>query len=296
MDNIDPAALWKTTLGELQLQVTPDIFEMYLQPCRFIELVDDTMTIAVPNQFVHDWLTLRLNRAVSKTMRHIANRELAIKYIIVSSSGQQPLLADETAETIIRPGELRDPGYVRVWHDLRNLYGPMIGLTGIGLWAELRSHVNDVNGHPLQGKAWPGLRSLVSHYKDGFRPIQGTLASLNAADLVQWQTGRDLIDLYHRHKAAGMSDSQNPGVSPARLKRVLKNPDASRIYTIHDPLELPQFCVRFDIAIELFDARPRFIDYPGIINGRWLAWLTRIMQANMLTKLAVDDFRRLGLV
>lgn len=293
-ETIDPHALWKTTLGELQLQVTPDIFEMYLQPTRAIEIVDGCIIIAVPNQFVHDWLTLRLNRAVLKTMRHIAGADLATKYIILARSGQQPLLEDP-AEVMIRPGELRDPGYVRNWHDLRNLYGPMIGLAGIGLWDVLRGHVNDINGHPLQGKAWPGLRSIIAHYRDGRISIETALSLLNAAGLVEWQTGADLIALYQRHAAAGMSDGQNPGVSPQRLQSVLKNPHASRIYTVHDPLELPAFCVRFELAIALVDSRPRFEEYAGVINGRWVPWLTRIMLANMLTKITAEDFRRMGL-
>lgn len=293
-DNIDPQTLWKTSLGELQLQLTTDIFEMYLQPTKAIEIIDDCLVVGVPNQFVYDWLALRLDRAIRKTMRHIAGVEIGVKYIILARSGQQSLL-DDTAEVMIRPGELRDPGYVRNWHDLRHFYGPMIGLAGIGLWDVLRGHVNDINGHPLQGKAWPGLRSLIAYYNDGRRSIQTNISLLNAAGLIEWQTGADLIDLYQRHKAAGMSDGQNPGVSPRRLQSVLKNPHASRIYTVHDPLELPAFCVRFGVSIVLADSRPRFEDYAGVISGRWVPWLTRIMQANMLSKITAEDFRRLGL-
>ncbi|MBK8211595.1 MAG: hypothetical protein IPK78_18220 [Rhodospirillales bacterium] len=121
--DIDAADLWKTSLGELQLQLTSDIFEMYLQPTKAIEIIDDCLVVGVPNQFVYDWLALRLDRAIRKTMRHIAGFEIGVKYIILARSGQHPLL-DDPAEVMIRPGELRDPGYVRNWHDLQPIRPP----------------------------------------------------------------------------------------------------------------------------------------------------------------------------
>ena len=78
----NPQRAWQAALGELQLQVTPDIFEMYLQPTRFFAYEDGTFLILVPNGFVKDWLEVRLNRAVKKTMRHIVNREIEVRYSV----------------------------------------------------------------------------------------------------------------------------------------------------------------------------------------------------------------------
>ncbi len=78
----NPQKAWQAALGELQLQVAPDIYEMYLQPTRFMAYEDGAFLIAVPNGFVKDWLDLRLNRVVKKTLRHIANREVEIKYSV----------------------------------------------------------------------------------------------------------------------------------------------------------------------------------------------------------------------
>lgn len=80
--SFDPQRAWQAAVGELQLQVTPDIFEMYLQPTRFLAYEDGTFLIVVPNGFVKDWLDLRLNRAVKKTLRHIVNREIEIRYSV----------------------------------------------------------------------------------------------------------------------------------------------------------------------------------------------------------------------
>ena len=80
--SFDPRRAWQAALGELQLQVTPDIFEMYLQPTRFLAYEDGTFLIVVPNGFVKDWLDLRLNRVVKKTLRHIVNREIEVRYSV----------------------------------------------------------------------------------------------------------------------------------------------------------------------------------------------------------------------
>ncbi len=79
---ISPSKAWQAALGELQLQVTADIYEMYLHPTRFMAYEDGTFLIAVPNGFVKDWLDLRLNRIVKKTLRHIVHREVEIKYSV----------------------------------------------------------------------------------------------------------------------------------------------------------------------------------------------------------------------
>ncbi|HNS03579.1 MAG TPA: chromosomal replication initiator protein DnaA [Anaerolineae bacterium] len=79
---ISPHKAWQAALGELQLQVTPDIYEMYLHPTRFMAYEDGAFLIAVPNGFVKDWLDLRLNRVVKNTLRHIFQREVEIKYSV----------------------------------------------------------------------------------------------------------------------------------------------------------------------------------------------------------------------
>ncbi len=90
---IGPQKAWQAALGELQLQVTPDIYAMYLHPTRFLAYEDGTFLVAVPNGFVKDWLDLRLNRIVKKTLRRIVHREVEIKYSVQPQplrEGEQP--------------------------------------------------------------------------------------------------------------------------------------------------------------------------------------------------------------
>jgi chromosomal replication initiator protein len=87
---ISPKKAWKAALGELQLQVTTDIFEMYLHPTRFYGYEDGTFIISVPNGFVKDWLEMRLNRIVKTTLRHIVNREVEIRYTVQPQPVREP--------------------------------------------------------------------------------------------------------------------------------------------------------------------------------------------------------------
>ena len=101
----DPRKAWQAAVGELQLQVTPDIFEMYLQPTRFLAYEDGTFLIVVPNGFVKDWLDMRLNRVVKKTLRHIVNREVELRYSV-----QPPARRDSDTPTAAPLLELSQSG------------------------------------------------------------------------------------------------------------------------------------------------------------------------------------------
>ena len=87
---ISPQKAWQAALGELQLQVTSDIFEMYLHPTRFWGYEDGTFIVTVPNGFAKDWLEMRLNRIVKKTLRHIVHREVEINYMVQPQAIREP--------------------------------------------------------------------------------------------------------------------------------------------------------------------------------------------------------------
>ncbi len=89
--SISPPKAWQATLGELELQVTSDTFEMYLHPTRFMAYEDGTFLIAVPNGFVKEWLEHRYNRVVKRTLQHIMNRAVEIKYMVESGAARSPV-------------------------------------------------------------------------------------------------------------------------------------------------------------------------------------------------------------
>lgn len=302
MDTPDPATIWRQAQGELQLQLTPDIYEMYIQGIKLIAFEGDTATLGCPNEFVVEWLTLRLDRVVRKTLQHIAGRPIATRYVL-TPAGQIPLLQETTPLTgnpvaLIRPGELRQAGYVQLWHDLRLLYGPRIGLQGVGLWAEIRAAINETDRHPLHGYAWLSLRGIEQHYTEGRTAITRAIEALRAAHLLDWRTGRELVEIWEQQAIAGVPDRSNPGIPLHVLSRFFANPTASRVYTVNDPLEVPEFCVRFNhtITLDTTTNRAVFVDYPARLTARWQEWLKGLMAVNKLTTIRPEDWRRFGLL
>lgn len=70
--------LWRLAQGEIQLQLTPDIYEMYIHGTRARSLDDDSICLVTANKFVHDWLDLRLRRVLQKTLSAIHGAPITI--------------------------------------------------------------------------------------------------------------------------------------------------------------------------------------------------------------------------
>ena len=275
---------------------------MYIFSCRPIAFEGDTLTVACPNEFVVEWLSLRLNRVVAKTVSAIAGRPITMRYQL-APNGQLPLLASHQHATtapavLVRPGEIRQAGYVQLWHDLRLLYGPRIGLVGVGLWAEIRAAINETDRHPLHGYAWLSLRGIEAHYTEGRTAITAAIDDLRNTQLLDWKTGRELAEMWEQHAARGVSDRSNPGVPLHVLSRFFSNPTASRVYTVNDPLEVPEFCARFNhtIVLDTTTNRAVFQHYAGRLTARWQDWLKGLMAVNQLTTITPADWQRFGLL
>ena len=74
--------LWRTCVGELQLQVVPDTFERYIQPLRPGEYSGGTLELHAPNKFVSEWLDQRLRRPIERNLRSICGEPVTINVVV----------------------------------------------------------------------------------------------------------------------------------------------------------------------------------------------------------------------
>lgn len=75
----ETAALWKSTLGELELQMTKATFNTWLKDSKLRLNGGDTAVVYTRNAYAADWINGRLRETVSRTLSSIAGRHLAVE-------------------------------------------------------------------------------------------------------------------------------------------------------------------------------------------------------------------------
>jgi hypothetical protein len=183
-------------------------------------------------------------------------------------------------------------GYTRrrhweiVYHDLLDLYAPMIGLDGIGLWLTYRRYVQHDPDHVLTDRAWPSHRGLAGRLDYcGRKRLHSLRQRLERAHLITVKTGKVLTD--------------ETGLELSQLAQLgIQNPASTLFIKVHDPLELDAFCDQFG-----FRYRPQrtrlgrwdmvFEEYTGRIIGsnRLLAAISYIEEH--LEEVTADQIRSL---
>jgi hypothetical protein len=156
-------------------------------------------------------------------------------------------------------------GYTRrrhweiIYHDLLDLYGPMIGLEGVGLWTTYQRHVQNDPEHILADRAWPSHRGLAGLYRSGRKSINSTRRRLQKAGLISVKPGRDL--------------AKDAGLSLSHLAQIgIQNPASTLFIRVNAPLEFQSFCDKFGyryrpIQLPSGHWNMAFKEYPGRILG-----------------------------
>ena len=78
--------VWDTTRTQLRLQMTKSTYETLVRDTWPLGCDDSgAFEIGVPNQYTHDWLTLRLRPTIKRTLTNIAGRPLEPIFTVQTS-------------------------------------------------------------------------------------------------------------------------------------------------------------------------------------------------------------------
>jgi len=85
-------AVWRATLGELQLQMTKAVFDTWVRPTHVLGWKDGGLYVGVHSPYAKEWLENRLNATVQRTVIGIVGRSVEVRYVYADKhTPRQPL-------------------------------------------------------------------------------------------------------------------------------------------------------------------------------------------------------------
>ncbi|MCA9388947.1 chromosomal replication initiator protein DnaA, partial [Candidatus Berkelbacteria bacterium] len=84
----DPITIWKTTLGELEVEISPANFRTWFKNTKIININDEGVVVGVPNTFAQDWLRNKYHNQIMDSLKRFVPSLKRIEYQV--STGHQP--------------------------------------------------------------------------------------------------------------------------------------------------------------------------------------------------------------
>lgn len=84
-----PEKTWKTTLGELELQMTKATYNSWLKDARLVEVQDDCYVIAVRTESALDWVENRLRDTILRALSSVAGRPVQLRFLVAGQETTQ---------------------------------------------------------------------------------------------------------------------------------------------------------------------------------------------------------------
>ena len=78
--------LWRSVLGDLELQMTRPAFETFLKESQGASLKDNVLTVAVPTAFIAEWLEKRAYRLIQNTAQKLNGDPLDVHFQVQQAS------------------------------------------------------------------------------------------------------------------------------------------------------------------------------------------------------------------
>ncbi|MFS8639495.1 MAG: chromosomal replication initiator protein DnaA, partial [Symbiobacteriaceae bacterium] len=82
------AEVWAEALQLIERQLTRPTYEAWLRNTRPVSLDDQTLVLAVPNQFARDWVLERCAGAIIEAVRMVLGRDIRLDVVVDPSPAQ----------------------------------------------------------------------------------------------------------------------------------------------------------------------------------------------------------------
>jgi chromosomal replication initiator protein len=79
--------LWKAILDQLQFQMTRATFDTWLRDTHVARVGNDHLVIATPNPRAVEWLKLRLNPVICRTLAGLLGHAVTVEYEVADERG-----------------------------------------------------------------------------------------------------------------------------------------------------------------------------------------------------------------
>ncbi|RLT42114.1 MAG: chromosomal replication initiator protein DnaA, partial [Chloroflexi bacterium] len=77
-----PEQIWQAALGELQLQMTPAMFDTWLRGSRVLAHEEGLFVVGVASGYTKDWLERRLHATIARTLTGIVGRTVEVRFSV----------------------------------------------------------------------------------------------------------------------------------------------------------------------------------------------------------------------
>lgn len=97
---IDTKDLWKNALTEIELELSKANFRTWFKDTYIVDFGDGVVHLAVPNQFVRDWIANKYHTFLLKTLRRLFSGVRSIEYVIAQGGEQEHTAKAEVGQNL----------------------------------------------------------------------------------------------------------------------------------------------------------------------------------------------------
>lgn len=79
---------WQKTLDIMKTELKRPSFETWLKPTKVVTRYNNTVVVAVPNEFAKDWLESRYSNLIKNTLQLVTSEDLELEFILPQPDGE----------------------------------------------------------------------------------------------------------------------------------------------------------------------------------------------------------------